>query len=101
MDIEIFPAEKSCEQRCSKCPMALKDGQITATRIDQQVQETFSILEHLLKEHSIEYDLHYAASFNLFPDIKYPELIRMGRFETNKAVGVNGNAKHFSDNVKA
>ncbi len=84
LSIEIFPAEKSCEQGCAICPLARKDGVITATEVDLNVQKTFSVLERFLATRGIPYDLHGTSTFELAPKIRHPYLIHMARFETRK-----------------
>lgn len=84
MNIEIYPAEKTCEQGCSIYPLARKERLTAAASINEDVQNTFSLLEVLLKKNKVNYTLHYPAVFNLFPKLNYPELIEMARFETMK-----------------
>jgi hypothetical protein len=101
MNIELFPAEKTCEQGCTHCPLARKDREFTsATEVDKEVQESFSVLEKALWRHSVPYDLHTTSSLHLFPSLKHPELIRMSRFETGKEIKEPGNQKYFSENIR-
>lgn len=99
MIIEIFPAEKSCEQGCTTCPLARKNRNILATAIDSEVQKTFSYLEKVLKQKNTPYHLNFTSTFNLFPSLEHPELITMARFETNKDVVIQNNPEDFSNNI--
>ena len=101
ISIELFPAEKSCEQGCNICPMARHERTIIAKKVDENVQATFSFLEAVLKKYNLGYDMHFASAHDLFPLLAHPELIRMARFETNKSVRSNGNADHFSEGIRA
>ena len=101
MDIEVFPAEKSCEQGCVTCPLARKDNIVTAKVIDPQVQTTFSLLEEVLANHDVQYNLHTTSSLDLLPALNHPSLIRMARFETDKKnIGLDTNPSIFSERVK-
>lgn len=101
MNVEVFPAEKSCEQGCAVCPLARRDRAVTATAVDPAVQETFSLVEEVLHRKNVPYNLHFTSALHLFPALQYPELIRMSRFETSKEIRSNGNAAHFSDSIRA
>ncbi len=100
MNIELFPVEKSCEQGCITCPLARKDSDIIDKKINDNVQETFTLLEHLLKEFQIPYNLHTTALENLFPTIAFPELIQMARFETSKNIYEPGVEQTFSAELR-
>ena len=100
-NIEVFPADKSCEQGCATCPLARKNGVVEATTINGDVQETFSFIEKIYSKRRAQYDLHTTSALHLFPSIAYPKLIRMSRFETGKEVRLPGNAKNFSDTIKS
>lgn len=99
-NIEIFPANQTCEQGCPTCPLARKDKAITAMQIDENVQETFSFIESAFKKRRSMYDLHFTSALHLFPIVKHPELIHMSRFETNKDIRVEGNVSLFSSNIQ-
>ena len=98
--IEIFPAEKSCEQGCSICPLALKGRKVTATEIDEDVQKTFSLIEEHLYKNGITYDMHFGAAFHLFPRLHHPELIHMSRFTTSKDIRLPNRPHQFSENIR-
>lgn len=98
--IEIFPAEKSCEQGCSVCPLSNRGNQVTNTEINGEVQETFYLLEKYLYNSDVMYDMHFTSLFHLFPKLKRPELIYMSRFETNKRVRMPNAPREFSENIK-
>ncbi len=100
MNIEIFPAEKSCEQGCSICPLARKNNDINEVKINKSVQNTFSLLEKVLKDKNESYDLHFSSALNLLPSFNNPELIHMARFETNKNIGEVNNPEIFSENIR-
>lgn len=104
VNIEIFPADKSCEQGCYLCPMARKDGPAPEGRINEDVQKSFSLLENLLNKYDKKYYLHFSASIEkgtvLFPKLKYPEFIKMARFETSKSIRDKGNTFIFAKNIK-
>lgn len=100
MNIEIFPAEKSCEQGCSTCPLARKDSIITAKSIDQKVQNSFSLVERLLGKQRIPYNLHFPSAFELFPKVRHPGLIKMARFESGKKMYTEGEVTAFSQKIK-
>ncbi len=100
LNIEIFPALKSCDQGCPPCPLAKRDNEVTAIKIDEQVQITFSLLEEALKSSKLNYDLHFSSKFDLAPEFKYPELVNMARFTTRKDIGLNGNVENFSNSIK-
>lgn len=99
--IELFPANKTCEQGCKTCPLARKSSEVTATEINADVQMSFSILEEILQKKSFNYELNFAAGLpHLFPKLRFPKLIKKTRFETRNDVGLGNNAWHFSENVR-
>ena len=99
MNIEIFSTQKSCEQGCPTCPLARKENVIAAKNIDLEVQTSFSLLEKILHQENIQYDLHTTSSLHLFPKIAHPKLIRMSRFETNKETRLENKAKLFAHGI--
>ena len=99
VNIEIFPAEKACEQGCSTCPMARRDKAITATTIHPEVQHSFSLFEKILAKKQLTYDLHFTSALNLFPKINHPYLMHMSRVETSTEVRVNDNAELFAQHL--
>ena len=101
INIELFPAEKTCEQGCVHCPLARKDREFTsATEVHKEVQQSFSILENALWRDDVLYDLHTTSALQLFPVLKHPKLIRMSRFETGKEIRQEGNQRSFSENIR-
>lgn len=101
MDIELFAAEKTCEQGCVRCPLARKERGFTkAVKIDKNVQQSFTLLEHALHVCNVNYNLHTTSALHLFPKIGFPELIQMARFETSRDIKINGNARKFSDSIQ-
>ncbi len=100
ISIEIFAASKSCDQGCPPCPLANKGTPVTATVVDPEVQQTFSILESALKNASDRYDLHLSSTFNLIPVLNHPEIIKMTRFTTNKSIRLEGNTQKFADDIQ-
>jgi hypothetical protein len=99
-NLEIMPAEKSCEQWCPQCPLSSKHKPIQATSIDDKVQKTFSLLEHKLYTEQRLYDLHFASRMDLFPNIKHPQLVRMARFESNKSISLPGMQQAYADDIQ-
>lgn len=100
MNIEFFSTAKSCEQGCSTCPMARKDEAVTDEGVDPKVQQSFSLLERMLRRSKTHYDLHLGSSPRLFPKLKYPELMRKVRLETSKEVYSPEGQRQFTENVR-
>lgn len=100
ISIEIFAVAKSCDQGCPPCPLANKGTPVTATVVDTEVQQTFSILESALKDANARYDLHLSSTFDLIPVLNHPDLIHMARFTTNRSIRLEGNTQKFADDIK-
>lgn len=82
--IEIMPAEKSCEQWCTHCPLSSRNNPVKNRKINKQVQTSFSLLEKRVKDEWRMYDVHFSSRLDLFPMLQHPELLQMLRFETNR-----------------
>ena len=100
MHIEIFPAQKTCEQGCFACPLAKRDSVSIETAIDGHVQETYSHLERVLSETGNRYDLHFPSRQELFPEVRFPRSVRKLRLETGRAISKEGNALVFSEGIR-
>lgn len=100
MNIEIFPAEKSCDQGCFHCPMALKGEILKQPMIDEDVQETFRILEQRLKKENREYLIHHNSKIDIFPKLAHPELMKMARFGTRKDIVDHKNLSTYSGDIQ-
>ena len=101
MNIELFPAEKACEQGCPTCPLARRNEGMLPEQIHPEVQETFSILENVLAENSTSYKMHYTSKLGIFPELKHPGLIHSARFETAKSIRDGNNTQLFSSDLSA
>lgn len=80
--------------------MARKDEAVTDEGVDPKVQQSFSLLERMLKRSKTHYDLHLGSSPRLFPKLKYPGLMRKVRLETSKEVYSPEGQRQFTDNVR-
>lgn len=79
--IEVFPAEKTCEQGCPPCSLAHRGQKTTNLLIDINVQKSFNSFESFIEKRNYDkYRLYYAgpagdSSFGLFPKMNNHGLV--------------------------
>lgn len=76
--IDYFPLDAGCAQMCSHCAFKKRvDGSNSGATVTE-TQETFSILEQLLKKRRINYHFGLMGNHNVpIPDFTFPELVKM------------------------
>lgn len=79
--VEVFPAEKTCDQGCPPCPLAHRGQKTTSLVIDKNVQKSFRSWERFIENRKGKYRLYYAgptgeSSFGLFPRMRNHKLVR-------------------------
>ncbi len=95
--VEIFPAERSCEQGCPPCPLARREEKTTSLIIDPNVQASFSAFEKFIGQRKKQYRLFYSgpndqSSFGLVPQMKNHGLVQeFGALNLSKVSSGNTN----------
>lgn len=98
--IEIVPIEKNCDLWCPHCSLSTKKISTQSSSIHAQVQETFSLLEQKLYTQGRSYDLYFTSRTDLFPHIKYPQIINLTGFQLYNNISLGNIQETYANDIK-